>query len=86
MLLDNVYHVPGLKKNLMSVSQITETGKYVLFGPNDVKVLDNVRNISVVTVLVGEKESLYVLSAGEAYVKKRAKVTVLLYGIVGSVK
>ncbi|KAL0322020.1 UNVERIFIED_CONTAM: hypothetical protein Scaly_2498400 [Sesamum calycinum] len=35
--LDDVYHVPGLKKNLISVSQITNSGKYVLFGPKDVK-------------------------------------------------
>ncbi|KAG5619732.1 hypothetical protein H5410_004950 [Solanum commersonii] len=36
--LNDVYHVPGLKKNLVSVSQITNSGKYVLFGPDDVKV------------------------------------------------
>ncbi|KAJ0017120.1 hypothetical protein Pint_11124 [Pistacia integerrima] len=36
--LNDVYHVPSLKKNLVSVSQITNSGKYVLFGPNDVKV------------------------------------------------
>ncbi|KAH0645612.1 hypothetical protein KY290_034394 [Solanum tuberosum] len=32
--LRNVYHVPGMKKNLLSVSQLTDSGYYVLFGPN----------------------------------------------------
>lgn len=29
---NNVYHVPGLKKNLVSVSQITKSGRYVLYS------------------------------------------------------
>ncbi|KAJ0040751.1 hypothetical protein Pint_27243 [Pistacia integerrima] len=73
--LNDVYHVPGLKKNLVSVSQITDSGKYVLFGPNDVKVLDNVKDISADVILTGEKRaSLFVLSAGEAYVKKTSQI------------
>lgn len=39
--LDDVYNVPGLKKNLVSVSQINNSGKNVLFCPNDVKMHDN---------------------------------------------
>ncbi|KAJ0086611.1 hypothetical protein Patl1_07274 [Pistacia atlantica] len=73
--LNDVYHVPGLKKNLVSVSQITDSGKYVLFGPNDVKVLDNVKDISADVILTREKKaSLFVLSAGEAYVKKTSQI------------
>ncbi|KAL8116818.1 hypothetical protein AgCh_023112 [Apium graveolens] len=69
--LDDVYHVPGLKKNLVSVSQITNSGKYVLFGPNDVKVFDNMKKIEADIVLTGDKKrSLFVMSVGEAYVKK----------------
>ncbi|KAG6437849.1 hypothetical protein SASPL_102779 [Salvia splendens] len=72
--LHDVYHVPGLKRNLVSVTQITESGKYVLFGPNDVKVLDNVKNISADVTYIGEKKgSLFVMSAGEAYVKKTSQ-------------
>nr|KAJ0222293.1 hypothetical protein LSAT_V11C200057670 [Lactuca sativa] len=36
--LHNVYHVPGMKKNLLSVSQLTSSSNYILFGPQDVKV------------------------------------------------
>ncbi|KAG6471607.1 hypothetical protein ZIOFF_069051 [Zingiber officinale] len=36
--LQDVYHVPGMKKNLLSVSQLTSSGHYVLFGPEDVKL------------------------------------------------
>ena len=36
LILEDVYRVLGLKKNLASVSQITSTGEFVLFGPNEV--------------------------------------------------
>ncbi|KAJ4979588.1 hypothetical protein NE237_010368 [Protea cynaroides] len=72
--LDDVYHVPGLTKNLVSVSQITNSRKYVLFGPNEVKVLDNVKNIAANVVFTGEKKgSLFVMSVGEAYVKRTSQ-------------
>lgn len=72
--LEDVYHVPGLKRNLISVPQITDSGKYVLFGPSDVKILDNVRNLAADVIVTGEKKgSLFVLSAGEAYVKKTSQ-------------
>ncbi|KAK4415819.1 hypothetical protein Salat_2689300 [Sesamum alatum] len=69
--LDDVYHVPALKKNLISVSQITNSGKYVMFGPNDVKVLNNVKTVVADVVLSGE--NLFVMSLGEAYVKKTSQ-------------
>ncbi|KAJ4961768.1 hypothetical protein NE237_021678 [Protea cynaroides] len=63
--LNDVNHVPGFKKNLVSVSQITNSGKYVLFCPNEVKVLDNVKNIVADVVLTGEKKgSLFIMSVG----------------------
>ncbi|KAK3010974.1 hypothetical protein RJ639_010854 [Escallonia herrerae] len=74
IVLSNVYHVPGLRKNLVSVSQITNSGKYVLFGPEDVKILDNVKNIGADVLVVGEKrDSLFVMSAVEAYVEKTSR-------------
>ena len=36
--LQNVFHVPGMKKNLISMSQLKSSGNYVVFGPKDVKV------------------------------------------------
>lgn len=38
MLLQNVYHVPGMKKNLLSVVQLTSLGRYVLFDLPDVRI------------------------------------------------
>lgn len=68
--LNDVFHAPGLK-NLVSVSQITDSGKYFLFGPNVVKILDNVKNIYVDVVLMGEnKGSLFIMAVAEAYLKK----------------
>lgn len=72
--LNDVFRVPGLKINLISVSQFTNSGRYVLFGPNDVKVLDNVKNIATDVVLIGQKkDSLFVMTVGEAYVKKMSQ-------------
>ncbi|KAK3011851.1 hypothetical protein RJ639_010447, partial [Escallonia herrerae] len=71
IILSNVYHVSGLSKNLVLVSQITNSGKYVLFGPQDVKILDNVKNIAANVLVVGQKkDSLFVMSAVEAYVER----------------
>ncbi|KAK3028021.1 hypothetical protein RJ639_040020 [Escallonia herrerae] len=33
--LNSVYHVPGMTKNLVSVSQISESGKYIQKGPSN---------------------------------------------------
>lgn len=49
--LHDVYHVPGLTKILVSVPQITNAGKYVLFGPKDVKVLDNGKKYQLMLML-----------------------------------
>ena len=61
--LNDDYHVPSLKKNLVAISQSTDSGKYVLFGPDDVKVLDSMKNIEVDVLFVGKKkDSLFVMS------------------------
>ena len=75
--LSDVYHVPSLKKNLIYVSQITSSGKDLFFGPNSVKILNDVRNIDADIILEEKrKDSLFVLSAGEAYVKREPELTV----------
>ncbi|KAM3338762.1 hypothetical protein P3S68_030848 [Capsicum galapagoense] len=72
--LQDVYHVLGLKKNLVSVPQITDSGKYVLFGLTDVKVLENVKETSADIIFTDERKgSLFVMSTGEAYVKKTSQ-------------
>ncbi|KAF2320748.1 hypothetical protein GH714_030492 [Hevea brasiliensis] len=35
--LQNVYHVEGMNKNLLSACQLTSSGNYVVFRPNNVK-------------------------------------------------
>ncbi|KAJ0464501.1 putative RNA-directed DNA polymerase [Helianthus annuus] len=70
MLLKDVYHVPGMKKNLISVPQMTSEGYYVLFGPEDVKVFEEFETKST-PVLQGPKtDTVYVLDVETAYVKK----------------
>ncbi|KAA8538840.1 hypothetical protein F0562_025532 [Nyssa sinensis] len=69
--LKDVYHVLGLKKNLTSVSHIADSGRYVLFGPNDVKIISNIKHLEADVLFTGKgKDSLYVLSVSDAYVEK----------------
>ncbi|KAG8364897.1 hypothetical protein BUALT_Bualt18G0046300 [Buddleja alternifolia] len=71
--LQNVYHVPGMKKNLLSVAQFTSSSHFVIFGPQDVKIYRNFE-ITGDPVMEGRKlESVYVMSAGTAYVDKTRK-------------
>lgn len=56
---------------IVLVSRITKSGKYVLFGPKDVKILENVKTISADVVTSAERKcSLFVMSAREACVEK----------------
>ncbi|KAE8673428.1 putative disease resistance protein [Hibiscus syriacus] len=71
--LQDVYHVPGMKKNLLSVAQLTSSGHYVLFGPQGVKVYHDVK-ISETPIMEGRRlESIYVMSAESAYVERTRK-------------
>lgn len=72
--LKSVYHVPGMTKNLISVSQVADAGNYILFGPHDVKIMRNLRSLDADVVHQGKRvKSLYVLSAGDSYVEKTSK-------------
>ena len=56
---------------MFSVSQVTDLGEYVLFGPKDIQILSNVKHVVVDILFFGKrKESLYVLSARDEYIKK----------------
>ncbi|XP_076882595.1 uncharacterized protein LOC143531097 [Bidens hawaiensis] len=69
-MLKNVFHVPGMKKNLLYVPQITALGRYVLFGPTDVNIYDKFETSSNPVIQGRKAETVYVLSAGTAYVEK----------------
>ncbi|KAF7834575.1 Retrovirus-related Pol polyprotein from transposon RE1 [Senna tora] len=60
----------SMRKNLLSVAQLTSSGHYVLFGPQDVKVYHNLE-VTKEPVMKGHKlESVYVMSTETAYVDK----------------
>ena len=68
--LQNVYHVLGMKKNLLSIAQLTSLGQFVLFGPQDVKVYCDLK-ISKKPIMEGRRlESTYMMSIETAYVDK----------------
>ena len=59
-----------MKKNLISVPQLTSLRKYVMFGPEHVKVYRSVKIVGT-PIMEGQKlESVYVMSAQTAYVDK----------------
>ncbi|GKV52289.1 hypothetical protein SLEP1_g58877 [Rubroshorea leprosula] len=69
--LTNVYHVPGMTKNLFSVTNAVDSRNYVLFGPNDVKFLRNIEELKADVVHVGKRtDDVYVLSTSTSFVEK----------------
>lgn len=71
--LESVYHVLGMKKNLLSVSQLASSGHYVLFGPNDVKIFKEFETRSKPILKGRRADSIFVMSAETAYVEKTKK-------------
>ncbi|KAK8708051.1 hypothetical protein V6N13_059098 [Hibiscus sabdariffa] len=68
--LNDIFHIPGVEKFNFSLSNYIFR-KFVLSGHKDVNVFDNVKDIFADVVTSGEKRgSLFVMAAGEAYVKK----------------
>ena len=79
-----MYHVLSLKRNLTSVSQITNSGKYVLFGPNDVNFYDDLKYVDVdVLVTVKKKNLLYVLFISDTMFERQAGTRVLQFCMLG---
>ena len=72
-VLKDVYHVPNMKKNLMSVSQITSSGNFVIFGPNDVKVYKDLHILGTPYMEGKRKDSIYVMTAQDTYVDRTRK-------------
>ncbi|KAH7856278.1 hypothetical protein Vadar_034803 [Vaccinium darrowii] len=71
--LQNVYRVPGMKKNLLSVTQLMSSGNYVVFGPEDVKVYQSLKLVDTPITEGQSLESIYVMSAESAYIHKTRK-------------
>ena len=68
--LQNVLQLPGMKKNLLSVSQVTSLGNYIVFGPNEVKVYRILKITSSLLIEGRQLESVYVMLAQVAYIDK----------------
>lgn len=68
--LKNVFHVPGMGKNLFSVPQVTSFGKYVLFGPESIQIFDEFETKSKPIISGCRRDLVYVLSAETTYVDR----------------
>lgn len=70
ILLQEVYHVPLMKKNLLSVSYLVDLGNYILFGPDDIKIYRKLQ-ISGSPTMEGKRiKSIYVMFVEIALVGK----------------
>ena len=73
MLLQNVYHVPNMKKNLLSIEHLTSKDHFILFGPQDVRIYHDLE-IKKDVVIKGQRlNSGYVMSAQTTYIDKIRK-------------
>lgn len=70
LTLRNVYHVSGMKKNLLSISQLTTDGNYVVLDPENVNVYAHFETSSQPIAQGHRSNSLYVMSAETAYIDK----------------
>ena len=62
-----------MKINLLSVSQLTSSGYFILFGPQDVRVYHSLE-ITEEPLMKGQGlESVYVMSTETAYIGKTRK-------------
>ncbi|ERN15152.1 hypothetical protein AMTR_s00056p00132650 [Amborella trichopoda] len=68
--LQDIYYVPGMKKNLLLESQLTAIGNFVVFGPDDVKVCRSMKFPDQLIMESRRQNSIYVMSPELAYVQK----------------
>lgn len=73
MELHLVYHIPEMKKNLLSVSQLTAFDNYALLELDNVNVYQHLKVIGTPTMQGKQLESVYMMSTQEAYVDKMRK-------------
>ena len=67
--LNEVFYVPTLAYNLLSVAKVTEAGKVITFGGMQGEVIDGQGEVVAVTSKVG---SLYYLNSEPLYITNRS--------------
>ncbi|KAE8673467.1 Beta-glucosidase 45 [Hibiscus syriacus] len=67
-----IIHI-GMRTNFLSVAQLTSSGHYVLFGPQDVKVYRDLKILETPTMEGRRLESIYLMSTESAYVDRTRK-------------
>ncbi|KAL3504443.1 hypothetical protein ACH5RR_034284 [Cinchona calisaya] len=83
--LQHVYHVPGMKNNLLSVSQLIASGNFVLFGLDEVKVYQNEKITGTPIMQRKRMEIVYVMSAQETYIARKNETADLWHARLGHV-
>jgi hypothetical protein len=69
--LKSVFQVLEMKKNLFSVVNVADAVNYVLFGPKDVKFLQNIRILDADVVHTGKRiKDLFALASIVSYIDK----------------
>ena len=64
-------YVPEMQKNLVPISQLTSTGKFVMFGPDGVKVYQDLEVNGKLLMEGREMDFIYIMLAEDAYMDKQ---------------
>lgn len=65
--LRNVYHVPKIRRNLLSISQIEKQNKRLIFDNNTVKIID--KAINTIVRVAHERDGLYIVKLNDGCVE-----------------
>ena len=71
--LKDVYHLLGMKKNLLSMFQLTKSRKYIMFSLEDVKVSNKLKVTSSPIMEGQHMDYIYVMFIDLSYVSKTKK-------------
>ncbi|KAG6471062.1 hypothetical protein ZIOFF_072158 [Zingiber officinale] len=67
IMLDNVYHVPGMRKNMFSVANAVDAGHFMLFGPHDMKFLRDIKELKADVVHTDRRVNDYLFCLLQIY-------------------
>ncbi|KAH0729463.1 hypothetical protein KY289_000651 [Solanum tuberosum] len=62
IIANSVFHVPKMRKNLFSVENVVDARTYFLFGPHDVKLFQNIKELKEDVIHIGKRHKSEVLN------------------------
>ncbi|KAG6469325.1 hypothetical protein ZIOFF_074038 [Zingiber officinale] len=70
IMLDNVYHVPRMRKNMFSVANVVDAGHFVLFRPHDMKFLRDIKELKADMMSSNDNPAIWHARLGHVNMEK----------------